>query len=156
MNDVWIRLNSGRAQFAQCGIGFGWAIWQPRYVPAPWPHDELKPDFAYYVCEDTDPGRRAITARVTVEAALPRTEVASAADAYRIVADHLFDDEFTIDQVTWWANDYNQIKAKAPWPQFVTAWRGLVEPVGPYVPDVGRFPSTCWRRADEIPLLRVG
>lgn len=89
--------------------------------------------------------------------ALPRAEVASAEDAYRIVADHLFDDEFSIDQITWWANDYNHIKAKAPWPQFVTAWRSLIEPVGPYVPDdLGRFQSTGWRRTDENRPLKGG
>lgn len=151
MDQVWIRLHNGWSPVSANGVGFGWALWQPQYVAAPWPHDELKPDFGYYVCEEIEAGGRGITAKATVEDVLPLTEAVSAEEAYRLVSEHLFNDDFTIDEEAWHANGYNKIKASAPWPQLVTAWRSRNERVGPYVlEELGRFPRTGWLRTLKI------
>lgn len=150
MDQVWIRLNNGWSPTGD-GYGFGWALWQPKYNATQWPHDDLKPGFAYYVCEQLKLGGRAITAKATVEDALPPTEAASPEDAYRMVAEHLFDGKFSIRREEWHAHHYNMAKAGSPWPQLVTAWRSITEPVGPYALEgLGRFPRSGWQLSDEI------
>lgn len=147
MNDVWIRLNTNKG----FDRGFGWALWQPKYVPTPWPNEALKPDFTYYICETLKPGSRAITAKAVIRDALPPTEVACPQDAYRAVAAQLFDGNFSIGRDDWHFNPYNLAKAGSPWPQFVTAWYSTVEPVGPYaLKGLERFPRTGWLITDQI------
>ncbi|TWP47362.1 hypothetical protein FKR81_32105 [Lentzea tibetensis] len=151
MDQVWIRLNNGWAPTADGGYGFGWALWQPKYNATHWPHDDLETGFAYYVCERNKPGGRVVTARATVEDAVPPTEVASPEEAYRLVAEHLFDGKFSIRREEWHAHHYNLAKANSPWPQLVTAWRSTIEPVGPYaLKCLDRFPRTGWLRTEEI------
>lgn len=121
-------------------------------MASPWPTDELKPGFVYYVCEETKTGR-AITAKATVEDVLAPTEVSSAEDAYLLVQEDLFTDDFTIDEEAWHANPYNRAKAAAPWPQVVTAWRTVTNPVGPHVlKELSQFPRTGWMHTDKIAL----
>jgi len=147
MNQVWIRLNTAK----DSDRGFSWALWQPKYVAAPWPDDALKPDFTYYVCETLKPGGRVITAKATVKDALPPTEVASPEDAYRMVAAQLFDGTFSIARDAWHANPYNIAKASSPWPQLVTAWYSVTNPVGPHLlKGLERFPRTGWLTTDQI------
>ncbi|GLZ34047.1 hypothetical protein Lesp02_62340 [Lentzea sp. NBRC 105346] len=149
---MWINLYSGWAPSEEDNSHLGWALWQPKYLARPWPTDELIPGFTYYVCENTKTGR-AITGKATVVDALPPTEVASPYDVYELLAEELFDDQFTIEDDAWHANVYNRMKSQAPWPQKVTAWRTTVNQVGPHViRDLGRFQHTGWKRTDKIAL----
>ncbi|MFS8103558.1 hypothetical protein LFM09_41190 [Lentzea alba] len=53
----------------------------------------------------------------------------------------------------WHDYHYNLLKAEAPWPQRIVAWRANVEPFGPHVMDgLQRFPRTGWTKTDEIAL----
>jgi hypothetical protein len=48
---------------------------------------------------------------------------------------------------------YNQEKAKRPWPQALTAWRVVSEPVKPQVlPELAAFPRTGWLRTSGVAL----
>lgn len=151
MNDVWIRLHTGWAP-NDGHQAVAWALWQLSYSPEPWP-PELRPNFAYYVCEHLKAGGRGIVARATVTDVLRTSQAASPDEAYRMVADRLFDDELTIPIEDWRARGYNKIKADAPWPQLVTAWRITTEQVGPHVlPELARFPRSGWLRSSSIAL----
>lgn len=151
-NDVWIRLHSGWAP--QGGNrAIAWALWQPGYVAEPWPREELRPSFTYYVCEDLPRSRRGIVARATATGVVRLAQVPSADSAYRLVADALFDDDLAIPPEEWHSERYNQEKAKRPWPQMLTAWRVVTEPVGPHVlPELAAFPRTGWLRTPRIAL----
>lgn len=152
MNDVWIRLRVGWSP--QGGAtALGWALWQPRHVASSWPHQEMRPAFTYYACEDLKGGGRGIVARATVTQVLLPTEVGSPEEAHRLVADRLFDERLTIDHETWQGNAYNRGKATAAWPQRITAWRIATEPVGPHIlPELHRFPRSGWLRSGRIGL----
>jgi hypothetical protein len=152
MNDVWVRLYTGWV-LGTSGDAMGWAIWQPGYQGHPWPHEELRPGFGYYVCESLEAGGRGIVARATVRNALGLTRAESPEDAHRLVADRLFDDEFSIGLDDWLDNPYNKLKADSPWPQKITAWRISTEPVGPHIlSGLGQFPRTGWLNTDKIGL----
>jgi hypothetical protein len=152
MNDVWIRLRVGWSP--QGGAtALGWAQWQPKHIAAPWPAEEMRPSFTYYACEELKGGGRAIVARATVVGVLRPTVVESAEIAHKVIADQLFDDQLTIDYEAWSTNAYNRVKASAPWPQRVTAWRVVTEPVGPhFLPELLRFPHSGWLRSARIGL----
>jgi len=152
MDDVWIRLRVGWSP--QGGAtALGWASWQPGYLAAPWPEQELRPGFAYYACEELKGGGRAIVARATVTGVLNTVEVASPEIAHQLVADQLFDDDLSIDYAAWSTNAYNRRKANAPWPQLVIAWRVTTEPAGPhFLPELLRFPYSGWQRTTRIGL----
>lgn len=152
MNDTWIRLRVGWApQGGQSALS--WVLWQPGYVPSPWPTDELKPAFTYYACDELRGGGRGIVARATVTAVLGATEVDSPDTAYQVIAKQLFDDTLSIDDLPWHTNAYNRSKTGAPWPQRIMAWRTATESVGPHLlPELVRFPRTGWLRSDKIGL----
>ncbi|MDQ2585959.1 hypothetical protein CKY47_18585 [Saccharothrix yanglingensis] len=151
--DVWIRLRAGwRRPGGDRAVG--WALWQPGYTAHPWPRDELRPSFTYYVCDDLPGGGRGIVSRATATGVLRPTEVDSAGSAYRLVAETLFDDDLAMAPEEWYAERYNRGKSARPWPQSVTAWRAVVtERVGPYVlPGLTAFPRTGWLRSAGIAL----
>ncbi|MFC6090649.1 hypothetical protein [Saccharothrix lopnurensis] len=151
-NDRWIRLNAGWQRPGD-HRALGWALWQPGYTARPWPRDELRASFTYYVCEDRLGGERGIVARATATGVVHTAEVASADAAYRLVADTLFDDDLAIPPEEWHAERYNQEKAKRPWPQLLTAWRVVTEPVEPRVlPELAAFPRTGWLRTSGVAL----
>lgn len=153
MNEAWIRLYNGRRPISGSTPGFGWAMWQMGYSAIPWPHDELKPDFGYYICETLKDGVRAVTHRAKMTHVLPPTEVATPEDAYDLVAEHVFDDDLRIARNVWHAYHYNQLKAEVPWPQRIVAWRAEAEPIGPHLLDgLCRFPRTGWTRSGAISL----
>ncbi|ANZ35424.1 DNA internalization-related competence protein ComEC/Rec2 [Lentzea guizhouensis] len=153
MDQTWIRLYNARYPIPGGSPGFAWAMWQPGYHATPWPHDELKPDFAYYLCETLDDGTRAITHRARTTHVLPPTEAESPEAAYDLVAEHVFDDGLRIAPNVWHEYHYNVLKGEAPWPQRITAWRAEVEPVGPHVhEELRRFPRTGWTKSDSIAL----
>ncbi|MEU7481322.1 DNA internalization-related competence protein ComEC/Rec2 [Lentzea sp. NPDC042327] len=153
MDQVWIRLHNARYPIPGGTPGFAWAMWQPGYPATQWPHDELKPDFAYYLCETLEDGSRAITYRARATHVLPPTEAADADAAYDLVAEHVFDDGMRIAPDVWHEYHYNALKAEAPWPQRIVAWRAEVEPVGPHVRDeLRRFPRTGWTKSAAITL----
>lgn len=152
MNDTWIRLRVGWAPQGG-GQALSWVLWQPGYVPSPWPTDELKPAFTYYACDELRGGGRGIIARATVVDVLRPTEVDSPDTAYEVIAKQLFDDTLSIDDLPWHTNTYNRSKTGAPWPQRITAWRTATESVGPHLlPELTRFPRTGWLRSDKIGL----
>lgn len=151
-NDVWIRLHTGWTRPGG-NRAVGWALWQPGYQAQPWPRDELRPAFTYYVCEDLPGGERGIVARATATGVVRAAEVASADAAYRQVAESLFDDDLAMQPEEWHADRYNREKAKRPWPQVLTAWRVVTEPVGPHaLPELAAFPRTGWLRSSGIAL----
>jgi len=153
MEDVWIRLYNARHLVPGGTPGFAWAMWQMGYSATPWPHEQLKPDFAYYLCERLEDGTRVLTYKATVTHVLPPTEAAKPEDAYELVAEHVFDDDLRIAPHVWNDCHYNELKAEAPWPQRIVAWRANVEPVGPHVLDcLPRFPRTGWAKTDAISL----
>lgn len=149
-NDTWIRLSAGWRRPGDHRV-LEWALWQPGYTAQPWPCGELRASFTYYVCEDGPGGERRIAARATVTGVTGTAEVASADAAYRLVADTLFDDDLAIPPEEWHAERYNQEKAKRPWPQVLTAWRAVTEPVEPHVlPELATFPRTSWLRTTGV------
>lgn len=151
-NDTWIRLHSGWSPQSD-NRAVAWALWQPGYTAEPWPRDELRPAFTYYVCENLRDGDRGIVAKATVVGVIRMAQVPSADTTYRLVADALFDDDLAIPPEEWHAERYNQEKAERPWPQMLTAWRVVTEPVGPYVlPELTAFPRTGWLRSSGISL----
>ncbi|MBW4720864.1 hypothetical protein [Saccharothrix obliqua] len=146
--DTWVRLHTGWSPRQ-----VGWALWQPGYVAHPWPRDELRPSFTFYICEELRTGRRGITARAIVTKTVGTIKVSTPEEAYGVIAEHLFDDDLTIMPEDWRANRYNGHKSSAPWPQQLTAWRAETEEVGPYVlPDLASFPRTGWLRTSAIAL----
>ncbi|MEV6243934.1 hypothetical protein [Lentzea sp. NPDC051838] len=150
---TWIRLYNARYPVPGGSPGLAWALWQTNYTPTPWPHDELKPDFGYYICETLEDGTRALTYRATTTHVLLPTKVAKPEEAYELVAQHVFDDGLRIAPHDWHDYHYNVLKAEAPWPQQVVAWRASVEPVGPHVvADLQRFPRTGWLQSEAISL----
>ncbi|WP_197289127.1 hypothetical protein [Nocardia sp. NRRL S-836] len=65
----------------------------------------------------------------------------------------MFDDALRIAPDVWHDYHYNRLKAEAPWPQRIVAWRADVEPVGPHVhDDLRRFPRTGWTKSATIAL----
>ncbi|HEX6346646.1 hypothetical protein [Umezawaea sp.] len=152
MNGTWIRLRLGWT-VPDGRSALSWVLWQPGYVPSPWPTDELKPAFTYYACDELRGGGRGVVARATVTAVLRPTEVVSPDAAHELVAEHLFDDTLSIDELPWHTNAYNRSKSGAPWPQRIMAWRTATESVGPHLlPELTRFPRTGWLRSDKIGL----
>lgn len=150
--DVWIRLHSGWSPRGD-NRAVAWVLWQPGYTAQPWPRTELRPAFTYYVCEKLPDGVRAVVARATTTAVIGLAEVLSADSAYRLVADALFDDDLAIPPEEWHAERYNREKADSAWPQLLTAWRVVTEPVGPHVlPELTAFPRTGWLRSSRISL----
>lgn len=146
----WVRLDNTRGPSTNDGIRFGWGYWQPDQAVDPWPHD-LGPGFAYSVLGRTADGGLGITAKATVEYHLPPTLVASVAEAYLAVCDNLFDCHFAIEPELWLANRGNVVKSYEPWPQFVTAWRSVTEPVRPHrIGGLDRFPRSGWLRMAEV------
>ena len=151
MNETWVRLYNARYLIPGGTPGFAWAMWQLGYTASPWPHDELKPDFGYYICETLRDGARAVTHRAKATHVLPPTEVATPEAAYDLVAEHMFDDGLRIAPHAWHDYYYNMLKAEVRWPQRIVAWRADVEPIGPHVLDVlRRFPRTGWLKSDAI------
>ncbi len=147
-NHTWVRLHTGWSPRQ-----VGWALWQPGYAAHPWPSDQLRPAFTYYICQDTNTGGRAIVARATVTKIVDTIEVASPEAAYQRIADTLFDDDLTILPEDWRANRYNGHKSASPWPQLLTAWRAETEEVGPYeLPELSSFPRTGWLQTLSIAL----
>ena len=139
---VWVRLFNARYPIPGGTPGLAWALWQTNYTATPWPHDELKPDFGYYICETLEDGARAVTHK----AATPE-------EAYDLVSEHVFDDALRVAPDVWHDYHYNALKAEAPWPQRIVAWRATVEPVGPHVVEgLQRFPRTGWLKTDAISL----
>ncbi|ACU35156.1 hypothetical protein [Actinosynnema mirum] len=148
-SETWVRLHGDWMPNDHDGA-LGWALWQPGYNADPWPTEELRPSFAYHVCQKLDGGRRAVVAKATVQAFLSTTEVDSPEDAYRLVADELFDEGLSFPPEAWHAHPYNQLKERVPWPQRLTAWRVSTEPVGPHVlSGLEKFPRTGWLRTAE-------
>lgn len=148
---VWVRLYNARYPVPDGTPALAWAMWQPNYTATPWPHDELKPDFGYYICETLEGGTRALTYRATATHVLPPTEATNPEEAYELVSEHLFDDALRFESDDWQEYHYNALKAEAPWPQRVVAWRAEVEPIGPHVMEVlQRFPRTGWLQTDAI------
>lgn len=148
---VWIRLYNARYPIPGGTPGLAWAMWQTNYTATPWPHDELKPDFGYYICETLEDGSRALTYRATTTHVLPPTKAAKPEEAYDLVSEQLFDDGLRIAPQDWHDYHYNVLKAEAPWPQRVVAWRAEVEPVGPHVVEaLQRFPRTGWMQSEAI------
>ncbi len=148
---VWIRLYNARYPVPGGTPGLAWAMWQTNYTAAPWPHDELKPDFGYYICEALEDGTRALTYKATATHVLPLTKAAKPEEAYDLVSEHLFDDGLRIAPHDWHDYHYNVLKAEAPWPQRIVAWRAEVEPIGPHVMDgLQRFPRTGWMQSEAI------
>lgn len=153
MNETWIRLYNSRYPIPGGTPGFSWAMWRKNYAATPWPHDELKPDFAYYICETMADGTRAISHRAKVTRVLPPTEVATPEEAYDLVAEHVFDDDLRIAPNVWHDYHYNALKAETPWPKRVVAWRAETEPIGPHtLPGLCHFPHTAWTKSDAISL----
>ncbi len=151
MEEAWIRLGTGWTPAGSTAEAFGWALWQPAHRAAPWPHRELRPGFAHYVCEPLETGGRGLVARAVVTGVLGTVEAASDEDAHRLVAGRLFDDRFSVGLDEWRANPYNRAKALMSWPQRVTAWRIGTERVGPYVlSGLSRFPRTGWQLTEEV------
>ncbi|MEU5690481.1 hypothetical protein [Actinosynnema sp. NPDC020468] len=152
-NGVWVRLHVGWEPGAR-GRALAWTLWQPGYRPESWPTEELRPSFVYYVCEDLAAGGRGLVARATVTSLLNTAEAPSAEEAYRLVADNLFDDDLAIPPDDWHSHRYNKVKADAPWPQRLTAWRIATEPFGPQLLPPGRmrFPRSGWLRTAELAL----
>ncbi|MEU0884163.1 hypothetical protein ABZ345_36705 [Lentzea sp. NPDC005914] len=65
----------------------------------------------------------------------------------------MFDDGLRIAPHDWHDYHYNVLKAEAPWPQRIVAWRANVEPIGPHVMEgLRRFPRTGWMRTEAISL----
>ncbi|PRY36189.1 hypothetical protein [Umezawaea tangerina] len=150
MNDTWVRLGVGWSS-PDGTVALSWVLWQPGYVPAPWPTDELKRAFTYYACEGLRGGGRGIVARATITALLEPVDVRSPDEVHQLLCEHLFDDDLTIDDLPWHTHAYNRAKAVAPWPQRLVAWRTTTESVGPHVlPELTRFPRTGWLRSDRI------
>ncbi|SDP53460.1 hypothetical protein [Lentzea jiangxiensis] len=84
---------------------------------------------------------------------LPPTEADKPEEAYDLMAEHVFDDDLRIAPDVWHDYHYNALKAEAPWPQRIAAWRATVEAVGPHVVDgLRRFPRTGWLKTDAIAL----
>lgn len=153
MEHVWVRLYNARYPIPGGMPGFAWAMWQPGYTATQWPHDELKPDFAYYICETLDDGTRAITHKARATHALPPTEAASPEDAYDLVAERMFDDGMRIAPDVWHDYHYNAVKAGSHWPQRVVAWRAETELIGPHVlEELRRFPRSGWLKSASIAL----
>lgn len=153
MTKTWVRLCSARSPIPGRTPGLAWAMWQPGYSAAPWPHDELTPGFAYYVCETQPNGERAATYRATATHVLPPTRVATPEGAYGLMAEHVFDDSLRMGPDEWKAHPYNVLKAEFLWPQRVVAWRATLVAVGPHVlAGLGRFPRTGWLTTDTITL----
>ena len=153
MTTTWVRLYSARSPIPGTTPGFAWAMWQPGYTATPWPHDELKPGFAYYICETQPHGERAVTYRATATHVLPPTRVATPEGAYGLVEEHVLDNELRIGPAEWHAHRYNALKAESPWPQRIVAWRATVVPVGPHViARLGCFPRTGWMTTNTIVL----
>ncbi|RKT53123.1 hypothetical protein [Saccharothrix australiensis] len=147
-DDTWVRLHTGWEPRE-----LGWALWQPGYVAHPWPREELRTGFAFYICQEIPAGGRGIVARATVTKLVRTTEVKSPEDAYQRIADTLFDDDLTIPPEDWRANRYNGHKTASPWPQQLTAWRSETEEVGPYVlPELSSFPRSGWLHTSRIAL----
>jgi hypothetical protein len=150
---VWVRLFNARYPIPGGTPGLAWALWQTNYSATPWPHDELKPDFGYYIGETLEDGTRAVTYKAVATHVVPPTKAESAEEAYDLVADRVFDDALRVAPDVWHDYHYNALKAEAPWPQRVVAWRATVEPVGPHVVEVlRRFPRTGWLETDAIAL----
>ena len=150
---VWVRLFNARYPIPGGTPGLAWALWQPNYSATPWPHDELKPDFGYYICETLEDGTRAVTYRATTTHVLPQTKAETPEEAYDLVAERVFDDELRVAPDVWHDYHYNALKAEAPWPQRIVAWRAAVKPVGPHVVEgLQRFPRTGWLKTDAISL----
>ena len=150
---VWVRLFNARYPIPGGTPGLAWALWQKNYTATPWPHDELKPDFGYYICETLEDGTRAVTYRATTTHVLPPTTAETTEDAYDLVVEHVCDDDLRIGPEDWDDYHYNALKAEAPWPQRIVAWRATVEAVGPRVVDgLQRFPRTGWLQTDAIAL----
>jgi hypothetical protein len=148
---VWIRLYNARYPIPGGTPGLAWAMWQTNYTATPWPHDELKPDFGYYLCETLEDGTRALTHRARTTHVLPPTETTTPEEAYELVSEHVFDDALRIAPHDWSAYHYNVLKAESPWPQRVVAWRADVEPIGPHVMEgLQRFPRTGWLQTEAI------
>jgi hypothetical protein len=148
---VWVRLYNARFPVPGGTPGLAWGMWQPNYSATPWPHDELKPDFGYYICETLDDGRRALTYRATATHVLPPTEAETPEEAYDLVSEHVFDDGLRIAPPDWHAYPYNELKAESPWPQRIVAWRAELEPVGPHVMEgLKPFPRTGWKQTEAI------
>ncbi|WNV83318.1 hypothetical protein [Umezawaea sp. Da 62-37] len=150
MSGTWIRLGVGWSPPGGTAA-LSWVLWQPGYIPAPWPTGELKPAFTYYACEGLRGGGRGIVARVTITALVKPTEVTSPDEVHELLSEQLFDDDLTIDDLPWHTHAYNRAKAAAPWPQKLVAWRTAKESIGPHVlPELTRFPRTGWLRSDRI------
>ncbi|WP_394613082.1 hypothetical protein JNUCC0626_24345 [Lentzea sp. JNUCC 0626] len=150
---VWVRLFNARYPIPGGTPGLAWALWQTNYKATPWPHDELKPDFGYYICESLDDGTRAITHKALMTHVLPPTKAETPEAAYDLAAEHVFDDTLRIAPDVWHDYHYNALKAEAPWPQRIVAWRASVTPVGPHVVEgLERFPRTGWLKTDAIAL----
>ena len=150
---VWVRLFNARYPISGGTPGLAWALWQTNYSATPWPHDELKPDFGYYICETLEDSTRAVTYKAATTHVLPPTKAATAEEAYDLVAEHIFDDDLRIAPDVWHDYHYNVLKAEAPWPQRIVAWRANVERVGPHVVEgLERFPRTGWLKTDAISL----
>lgn len=150
---VWVRLFNARYPIAGGTPGLAWALWQTNYSATPWPHDELKPDFGYYICETLEDGTRAVTYKAVTTHVLPPTKAATPEEAFDLVAEHVFDDELRIAPDVWHDYHYNALKAEAPWPQRIVAWRATAERVGPHLVDgLQRFPRTGWLKTDAISL----
>jgi hypothetical protein len=153
MDDVWIRLFNARYPIPGGTPGLAWALWQMSYSATPWPHDELKPDFGYYICESLEDGTRALTYEATATHVLPPTKATTPEEAFALVSEYVFDDGLRIAPHVWNDYHYNVLKAEAPWPQRIVAWRANLEPVGPHVLDgLQRFPRTGWIKTDAISL----
>lgn len=148
---TWFRRDNTVGRPTSDGIRFGWGYWPPDFAVDPWPHGELVPGFTYAVCRRTPDGGWGVTEHATVEYYLPPTLVASVAEAYLAVCRNLFDCHFAIEPHLWLGHRANLAKSYEPWPQFVTAWRSVVELVGPHpLPGLGHFPPSGWLHRDEI------
>lgn len=153
MIETWVRLYNSRWPIAGGAPGLGWAMWQPGYSATQWPHDELEPDFAYYVCESQPDGCRAITYRAKATHVLPPTKAATPEEAYDLMAEHIFDNDLRVAPDVWHDYHYNMLKAEAPWPQQIVAWRAEVVPIGPHVlAALQSFPRGGWLKTDVIAL----
>lgn len=83
---------------------------------------------------------------------LPPTKAAEPEEVYDLVSEHVFDDDLRIAPHDWHAHHYNMLKAEAPWPQRIVAWRANANPIGPHVMEglLQRFPRTGWLQTDAI------
>lgn len=149
MSDEWVRLHTGWSANQASGDDVGWALWQPQYKGHPWPNEDMRRDFTYYVCDDLATGGRALVAQARVLAVLPFTEATSLAEAYRMVTDEL-GGGLQLSYPDWQANPYNQSKATSSWPQKIAAWRITTARIAPCrLPELRHFPHTGWIRIES-------